>query len=175
MSEWTPDKIADLRQLAALGIPYAEIGRRLGFSKSAISGKASRLDLPERGSPIIYRAFPSRRTLARRAGIQRAGLVTLPPLASQMPLALALPKAPIPKLPPTAPKPAPKRPAPKPTGPDQAYTPDRAPGLCQWITDHRTRPVRMCSSPVCSIGGSWCLKHRKIAWVPARKPGGASA
>ena len=50
--EWTPDTIARLRSLWSEGHSTAEIGRRLGASKNAVVGKAHRLNLPTRASPI---------------------------------------------------------------------------------------------------------------------------
>src|SRR5207342_1780903 len=50
--EWTDDTIRKLRQLWSAGHSTAEIGRRMGISKNAVVGKAHRLDLPARPSPI---------------------------------------------------------------------------------------------------------------------------
>jgi len=51
-SEWTQGAICLLRQYWAEGHSTAEIGRRIGISKNAVVGKAHRLDLPGRPSPI---------------------------------------------------------------------------------------------------------------------------
>jgi len=51
-SIWTEDRIAELGQLWREGLSTAEIGRRLGISKNAVVGKAHRLNLPPRPSPI---------------------------------------------------------------------------------------------------------------------------
>ena len=50
--EWADDTIIRLRELWSEGHSTAEIGRRLGVSKNAVVGKAHRLDLPPRPSPI---------------------------------------------------------------------------------------------------------------------------
>lgn len=50
--EWSDEMIERLRNLWLEGYPTVEIGRRLGVSKNAVVGKAHRLDLPRRGSPI---------------------------------------------------------------------------------------------------------------------------
>jgi GcrA cell cycle regulator len=50
--EWTDDTIRELWQLWSEGHSTAEIGRRMGISKNAVVGKAHRLDLPARPSPI---------------------------------------------------------------------------------------------------------------------------
>lgn len=51
-SIWTENRIAELGQLWREGLSTAEIGRRLGISKNAVVGKAHRLNLPSRPSPI---------------------------------------------------------------------------------------------------------------------------
>ncbi|HET8995583.1 MAG TPA: GcrA family cell cycle regulator, partial [Acetobacteraceae bacterium] len=50
--EWADETITRLRELWSEGHSTAEIGRRLGVSKNAVVGKAHRLDLPARPSPI---------------------------------------------------------------------------------------------------------------------------
>ncbi|HET9147742.1 MAG TPA: GcrA family cell cycle regulator, partial [Acetobacteraceae bacterium] len=50
--DWTEDAIARLRLLWAEGLSTAEIGRRLNISKNAVVGKAHRLALVARPSPI---------------------------------------------------------------------------------------------------------------------------
>src|ERR1700761_6765075 len=49
---WTQDRIAALGQLWAEGLSTAEIGRRLGITKNAVVGKAHRLSLTPRPSPL---------------------------------------------------------------------------------------------------------------------------
>ena len=51
-SPWNDDLDATLRSDWAAGFPTAEIGRRMGFSKNSVIGRAHRLQLPSRGSPI---------------------------------------------------------------------------------------------------------------------------
>ena len=50
--DWTEDLITQLRLFWDEGHSTAEIGRRLGVSKNAVVGKAHRLELPARPSPI---------------------------------------------------------------------------------------------------------------------------
>jgi GcrA cell cycle regulator len=49
---WDDKALDELRRLWTLGLSTAEIGRRLGCTKNAVIGKAHRLDLPSRPSPI---------------------------------------------------------------------------------------------------------------------------
>jgi GcrA cell cycle regulator len=50
--DWTEEQITRLRALWAEGHSTAEIGRRMGVSKNAVVGKAHRLNLSARPSPI---------------------------------------------------------------------------------------------------------------------------
>ena len=50
--EWNEAIITELKSLWTEGLSTAEIGRRLGISKNAVVGKAHRLDLSPRPSPI---------------------------------------------------------------------------------------------------------------------------
>jgi GcrA cell cycle regulator len=49
---WTDERIEQLRELWAEGLTTGEIGKRLGVSKNAVVGKAHRLELKGRPSPI---------------------------------------------------------------------------------------------------------------------------
>lgn len=49
---WTPDRIDLLTRLWSSGMPTAQIGKELGITKNAVVGKAHRMGLPERASPI---------------------------------------------------------------------------------------------------------------------------
>ncbi len=51
--DWNDEAITRLRTLWNEGHATAEIGRRMGITKNAVVGKAHRLDLPERPSPIL--------------------------------------------------------------------------------------------------------------------------
>ena len=72
--EWTEEVIGSLRAFWSEGLPTAEIGRRLGLSKNAVIGKAHRLDLPARPSPIRRPA-----ELAAAAPRRRSAAIALPP------------------------------------------------------------------------------------------------
>ena len=79
--EWNEETISRLRALWAEGHSTAEIGRRLGVSKNAVVGKAHRLQLPPRPSPIRRDGDKTpRRRLPRRATGP-----TLPTLAASLP------------------------------------------------------------------------------------------
>jgi GcrA cell cycle regulator len=50
--DWTPEQINQLTRMWGEGLSTAEIGKRLGISKNAVVGKAHRLHLDSRPSPI---------------------------------------------------------------------------------------------------------------------------
>ncbi len=50
--DWSPERIAELTKLWNEGLATSEIGKRLGISKNAVVGKAHRLHLSARPSPI---------------------------------------------------------------------------------------------------------------------------
>ena len=54
MTTWTPERIAAVTRLWNEGLTTAEIGRAIGMSKNAVVGKAHRLQLPPRPSPIRH-------------------------------------------------------------------------------------------------------------------------
>ncbi len=173
--EWTDETITRLRALWAEGHSTAEIGRRLGVSKNAVVGKAHRLDLEGRPSPIRPAAEGARpRPTARRV----AG-PTLPPLAStRQPAALpsvgpslmprsvgALALKPVQVAPHVAPQRAPA-PAPR----LQAVAP-RSYGrviTCCWpLGEPGTRSFHFCDAE--SVPGKpYCTDHAELAYVRVR-------
>jgi GcrA cell cycle regulator len=78
--DWNDETITRLRALWAEGHSTAEIGRRLGVSKNAVVGKAHRLNLPPRPSPIRRDATPGARP--RSSQPRRVTGPTLPSLAA---------------------------------------------------------------------------------------------
>ena len=51
---WTPELVKELEKLWKKGLTTMEIGNQLGLSKNAVVGKAHRLGLESRPSPIKY-------------------------------------------------------------------------------------------------------------------------
>lgn len=64
--EWTPDQVAKLAELWATGLSGSQIAAQLGRTKNAIIGRARRLGLPPRSSPI-KRATIKLRPVTKRA------------------------------------------------------------------------------------------------------------
>jgi GcrA cell cycle regulator len=155
--EWTDETIQRLRLLWNDGLSTAEIGRRLGISKNAVVGKAHRLDLPARPSPIRRDGAAPR---ARRPSVPRVAGPTLPPLASTgtvpMPAAaplraVAAPRpTPVPRLQPVAPRPY-----------------GRVVTCCWPLGEPGSRDFRFCDDP--SVPGKpYCEEHAQIAYVKIR-------
>jgi GcrA cell cycle regulator len=169
--EWTEEKIAELRNLWAEGHSTAEIGRRINVSKNAVVGKAHRLDLPARPSPI-RRDGP--RLSSRPPAPRRVIGPTLPPLATTLGPALVaatpLPARSLPTavLPAVARQPAPEPVAIKPPAPRavSGYIP--RPMACCWpIGEPGTKSFHFCEAEAVP-GKPYCGAHAQIAYVKVR-------
>ena len=57
-SVWDQNKLDQLRHLWLEGLPITKIGLELNVSRNAIAGKAHRLGLPKRNSPISKSGEP---------------------------------------------------------------------------------------------------------------------
>ena len=62
---WDDNNVAKLRDLWDQGLPTAQIGKLLGFTKNAVVGKAHRIGLERRPSPIRRTAVKPDRKKAR--------------------------------------------------------------------------------------------------------------
>ncbi|MGE4482353.1 GcrA family cell cycle regulator [Acidocella sp.] len=141
--EWTDETIARLRALWAEGLSTAEIGRRLNISKNAVVGKAHRLSLPARPSPIrrtTGEATPRPTTPKRTQG------PTLPPLPASV-------SAPVPVLRAIAPAPKPQQPRALP---------------CCWPIGEPGRPGFHFCNAAAVTGKPYCEEHAAIAYVRVR-------
>jgi GcrA cell cycle regulator len=170
---WDEETIRLLRDLWAQGHSTAEIGRRLGVSKNAIVGKAHRLELDARPSPIKRDVV---KPASERPPCLRAG-PTLPPLPSANVQAFSATPTPsnlrplraAPTLNPRPVSPAPaaplvQRPA-MPSAQIQSRRP--APSCCWPIGEPGTKSFRFCDD--LSIPGKpYCDQHAKLAYVRVR-------
>ncbi|WP_408871471.1 GcrA family cell cycle regulator [Gluconacetobacter sacchari] len=82
--EWTEETIARLRALWQQGLSTAEIGRQLSVTKNAVVGKAHRLGLEARPSPI-------RRPPAARAGTSGNAAAAPEMMTAAVPTVVAVP------------------------------------------------------------------------------------
>ena len=165
--EWTEDAIARLRMLWAEGHSTADIGRRLGVSKNAVVGKAHRLDLPARPSPI--RRDGSGGT-PRRPAPRRVAGPTLPPLSSTAAPPPELPRAALTRPAPARAATPPARPAAPAPQPRAVLTPRpfaRAMPCCWPIGEPGTPSFRFCDAEAVP-GRPYCEPHAQLAYVKVR-------
>ncbi|HEV7268412.1 MAG TPA: GcrA family cell cycle regulator [Falsiroseomonas sp.] len=162
--DWSAEAIERLRALWAEGHSTAEIGRRMGISKNAVVGKAHRLNLPARPSPIRREAG----AVASRPQPVRASRPVLPaprstlPQAAQLPASGALPvggagvvRGAVPAM--TAAR-AVVRPFPR----------AASARACCWPIGEPGQPgFRFCSGDALS-GKPYCAEHAAVAYVKAR-------
>jgi len=150
--DWSVETIHTLRALWAEGHSTAEIGRRMGISKNAVIGKAHRLSLPPRPSPIRREA-----TAAPRPAMPRH---TTPRITLPRPAALVAPRPVI-----TAPAPAP---TPRPVAPVVRAFPRLGARTCCWpIGEPGTPEFRFCTGEA-MLGKPYCTEHAAVAYVKAR-------
>ena len=151
--DWTDEIIDRLRALWAEGVSTAEIGRRLGVSKNAVVGKAHRLSLDARPSPI-RRGAPG--DAPKRSTVRRVVGPTLPTMAPA-----AVERGPVIAAPPPVASP-----------PPALRAVQRAPGgrlvACCWpIGEPGTRSFRFCDGE--SLPGKpYCGAHAALAYVKVR-------
>ena len=160
---WTYDRIDQLRKLWNQRLSASAIGRQLGVSKNAVVGKAHRLKLPARPSPIRKGARPPVRRMALlpkpfALPVRRHHARPSPALAELTERVVEAPIAP----PPLMERPA----AAPPTGPGQP-TRRVARGItaCLWpIGDPGDSSFHFCGSEVVP-GKSYCTEHCQRAYI----------
>jgi GcrA cell cycle regulator len=151
---WWPD----------LTISTSEIGRRLGASKNAIVGKAHRMKLVPRPSPVVP---GSRRLLGapKPEPVVRREVPMLAPLASLGPLALTKPPAwaPPPVVERKPARPAPVKPAPAPF----VARPRTEP--CCWVTTLGAKgKLPLYCNDESAPGKPYCPEHASRVYVKIR-------
>ncbi len=153
--DWTAEAIERLKALWAEGHSTAEIGRRMGISKNAVVGKAHRLNLPARPSPIRRDAAP------RPAPVPRAPRPMTVARAAPPPMLRAAPAAP----------PAPVAPPAPPAPVLRAFPVARArigSRSCCWpIGEPGTSGFRFCGGEPMA-GKPYCTEHAALAYVKPR-------
>jgi GcrA cell cycle regulator len=154
---WNDAATRKLRDLWAEGHSTAEIGRRMGVSKNAVVGKAHRLDLPARPSPVRRHGLPGVTVPKRAPRLKRVH--TLPSLAA-------------------VPSPPPNTVPPIDTGDDHAVAPAPARrtmarhdgSQCCWPIGEPGQPgFRFCDAPL-TTRAPYCEAHARKAYVRASSP-----
>jgi GcrA cell cycle regulator len=152
--DWSVEAIERLRALWAEGHSTAEIGRRMGISKNAVVGKAHRLSLPARPSPIRRELGMPTTPRPQPARVPRpAGLALRATLPGPSPV--TMPTASIPN---PAPRPAVVRSFPR-LGPVRS---------CCWPIGEPGQPsFRFCAGDALT-GKPYCAEHASVAYVKPR-------
>ena len=165
--DWTEETIARLRQLWQDGHSTAEIGRRMGITKNAVVGKAHRLELPARPSPIRRGTQDGPRP--RRSAVRRTTGATLPGMTSSTP-PVQRPVPPVAAVP-SAAEVAPARPAtPQPVvlRALPLIKPSARVSPCCWpIGDPGTPSFRFCDDGALP-NKPYCAEHAALAYVKVR-------
>ena len=79
-SGWTEERLETLKILWNEGLSISQIGQKLGVTRNAVAGKAHRIGLPKRQSPISVSGAPARKKTKKTEEV------------SELPLRLALRK-----------------------------------------------------------------------------------
>ncbi|NPD66286.1 GcrA cell cycle regulator (plasmid) [Lichenicola cladoniae] len=168
--EWSDEVVHSLRELWADGHSTAEIGRRIGASKNAVVGKAHRLNLPGRPSPIAQDTEQPKRP---------SKPATVPRLIDIVPVSVTEPLPPRPTPSPVhvtvaatntvPPKPPVSVVLPQPEDVFRSVT-RRASRTCCWpIGEPGTKTFRFCDAAVESRT-PYCLEHACKAYVRRAEP-----
>ena len=166
--DWSDETIVRLRGLWDEGHSTAEIGRRLGVTKNSVVGKAHRLNLPARPSPI--RRDPLAAASPRSASVRRVVGPTLPPLAT-----VPEPQVLAEQLPPMIPvvveaparPPTPARTTPAPSLRAVPVSRPRNAACCWPIGEPGTKAFRFCDGDAMQ-GKPYCGEHAQLAYVKVR-------
>lgn len=162
VTTWTPQQDARLTELWLSGLSTAAIGAAMAISKNAVIGRAHRLRLPPRASPIKSPRAASRTSLAtpRPPVGRKVALTSRPAARIRARLAGAIGRHTRPS---EARQPGVSRPPRLPLGGGEPYR------TCQfplWPHDlpRPPRPALFCGAPVAALGCSWCADHHRVVW-----------
>ncbi|TDH61536.1 GcrA cell cycle regulator [Dankookia rubra] len=166
--DWTAEAIDRLRAFWAEGHSTAEIGRRMGISKNAVVGKAHRLNLPARPSPIRREAEGEAASRPAPQPRRQPGAMpaAAPSLAATAPLRDA---APLRRLEASAPVAAASVVAPAPQAMVVRPFPRASTRSCCWpLGEPGTPDFRFCTGNA-TPGKPYCAEHASVAYVRVRE------
>jgi GcrA cell cycle regulator len=151
--DWSSERITELTRLWNEGLSTAEIGKALGISKNAVVGKAHRLRLSSRPSPIRRMAM---RPYAPRVRAPKPAAPSLPTMVA----AIA--------------KPAAERPAPE-REPQEPRVLQLSNQRCMWPVGHPgDSDFHFCGERAL-VGKPYCVSHCSVAYVKAKPKAGEAA
>lgn len=152
-SPWTEERVARLSELWKQGVAAQLIGVDIGLTKNAVIGKAHRLELPGRGSPIDYSGRSPEKKALRQAAFEQPKRLT--PLGGGK----------------------------MPTGRSVVQTHRMVAGgrmfrACQWIEGEKGVDFEFyADAPRCPAvvqgKSSYCPEHEARVWRPVRSEGAA--
>lgn len=150
--DWTPEQISELTRLWGEGLTTSEIGKRLGISKNAVVGKAHRLHLAARPSPIKRTGRATVfRTTVKLPGAPRPARVKSNTHVGHAPGA--------------------PRPAPQP----QRWTGELSNNICKWPIGHPgDSDFHFCTDRAL-VGKPYCAEHCGAAFVKVKPKAGEAA
>ncbi len=162
--DWNDEMITRLGALWSDGHSTAEIGRRLGITKNAVVGKAHRMNLKPRPSPIRWADAATRRTTTVPASTpinvsannSASVAVAVPPAAASQP-------APVPTTPAISARP---HAAFQPAGVSSRLS-ARTSSCCWPIGEPGTARFRFCDADA-TAGRPYCAEHAQLAYVKVR-------
>lgn len=160
-SRWTDRSEARLRELWSEGCSTAEIGRRMGFTKNSVVGKAHRLGLKSKPSPIIRDGRPVKPKKAPRV---YGTTLTLPPSiiaaqAAEKAAEKAAERAFVAKLSEIIAAAV----EPEPEAPRVAFKPPSLRQCCWPMWDGK--PTHQYCDAAAVLGKPYCAAHRQIAYT----------
>ena len=147
---WTPDLIKELKRLWNKGLTTVEIGNRIGMSKNAVVGKAHRLGLEGRPSPI-------KRDKKKEATVVRAPKKTVEAPKQKVTQSI-LPPEPVFEVEPIVEKAVPKKKKRK-----GVQLVDLKPNSCRWPEGDPKDPDFCFCGQECVPGKIYCEEHCAIA------------
>jgi GcrA cell cycle regulator len=154
--DWTAEAIDQLRAFWDEGHSTAEIGRRMGISKNAVVGKAHRLNLPARPSPIRREGAPAVAQPLERTPPQPRRAPAAPPQPRAAAPARRLEQGPAAAS--QAPSPAPM----------VRHFPRATARTCCWpLGEPGTAGFRFCAGDA-MLGKPYCTDHAAVAYVKSR-------
>ena len=145
---WTEDRVSLLKKLWGDGHTAAEIAKQLGgVTRNAVIGKAHRLKLSNRVSPIQQNKKPANKNTQRKV-VEKEKITTSPTPKSTTPTTSAL----------------------KSPSPENLYSlTELQPRMCRWPSgDPREEDFGFCGERTIS-GIPYCAEHAKVAYQAATR------
>jgi hypothetical protein len=171
--DWTDEKVSELERLWNEGVTTPEIGRLIGASKNAVIGKAHRLHLPARQSPIksVSREITDRVDFLVKLGLSTTDISKRVGVSSEFArekakrVGVSPPRKSLPAL----------RSLPKEVRVEQVQTIAAGPRVsskatCQMVLSETGRGLMplMCGKPAIIKNGAavWCAECRERVYIP---------